>query len=94
MGRKDVNHQGSAVPTSCPCQCNCQQEVYRVTPPKGFKGDSGIPQAALLGIALPLCTALEGEPDREGTTCQPYVLGSIVTALCKSGTAQDVCQRC
>ena len=36
-------------------------------------GDSGIPGAALSGIALPLSAALEGEPDREGATHQPYV---------------------
>ena len=57
---------------SHPHQCNCQQEVYKVTPPRGFNGDSGIPWAALLGIALPLGAALEGEPDGEGITCQPY----------------------
>ena len=36
-------------------------------------GDSSIPQATLLGIALPLGAALEEEPDGEGTTCQPYI---------------------
>ena len=76
MGRKDVNCQGRAGPISHPHQHNCQQEVYRVTPPRGFKGDSSIPWAALLGIAPPLCAALKGEPDGEGATHQPNVLRS------------------
>ena len=49
-----------------------QQDAYTVTPPRGFKEDSSIPWAALLGIAPPLDAALEGEPDGEDATHKPY----------------------
>ena len=71
-GGKDVSHQGRAVPISHPHWHNHQQDVYKVTPPRGCKRDSSVPWATLVGIAPPLSAALKGKPGLEGTTCQPY----------------------
>ena len=84
MGRKDANCQGRKVPMSHPCQHNHHQKLYRVTPARGFEGDSGIPQATLLGIALPLGTALEGELEGESITQQPYTSLHLSLPLLKS----------
>ena len=70
-GRKDVNHQGREAPLSHSHWHNHQQKVYRVTPPRGSKGDSSIPWATLSGIAPPFGTALKGDQTKKVPPANP-----------------------